>query len=300
MSCRWLGWQGHQLGAPKVLGHIVVELLFIRRGEEVLCDGNAARKTDVLLDLLSQCAFAERLQTIPQYNIPMQLVVSLDVLKAERFGVAEHLRVDDADQSVEFHQAVLERGRGQEELMTRLQRFGDCSRRLVCTFQYVTEPVGFVDDHQIPGNRRYRILAGFGELIRTEDDAVAGQEGIWIPGIHRFTIRVRFQNEARQAELFQEFLLPLFPQGCWKDRVNSAAALGPALCDDQRRSIVLPRPTSSARIKPFDSGERSAARAASTWCGLRSTRAEARDCDNRDRSSPPPRKVKAVAQWRLW
>ena len=36
-------------------------------------------------------------------------------------------------------------------------------------------------------------------------------------------------------------------------------------------SIVFPRPTSSARMAPFASGERIAHRAASTWCGLRST-----------------------------
>ena len=35
--------------------------------------------------------------------------------------------------------------------------------------------------------------------------------------------------------------------------------------------MVLPRPTSSARSAPFESGERKANRAASTWCGLRST-----------------------------
>lgn len=42
-------------------------------------------------------------------------------------------------------------------------------------------------------------------------------------------------------------------------------------------SIVLPRPTSSARTAPFDRGDRKANSAASTWCGLRSTCASARE-----------------------
>ena len=41
--------------------------------------------------------------------------------------------------------------------------------------------------------------------------------------------------------------------------------------------IVLPKPTSSASKTPLDKGDRSANKAASIWCGFRSTLASNRD-----------------------
>ena len=35
--------------------------------------------------------------------------------------------------------------------------------------------------------------------------------------------------------------------------------------------MVLPKPTSSANIAPFDRGDLNANKAASTWCGVKST-----------------------------
>ena len=45
-------------------------------------------------------------------------------------------------------------------------------------------------------------------------------------------------------------------------------------------SIVLPRPTSSAKIAPLENGDLKAKSAASTWCGFRSTRASESEAAN--------------------
>ena len=54
-------------------------------------------------------------------------------------------------------------------------------------------------------------------------------------------------------------------------------------------SIVLPRPTSSARMTPLENGERNAKSAASTWWGLRSTWAS---------SSALPMRAESPTGWR--
>src|SRR6266545_2459931 len=64
-------------------------------------------------------------------------------------------------------------------------------------------------------------------------------------------------------------------------------------------SIVLPRPTSSARIAPPVGSEARANAAASIWCGLRSTAEWARAGTRRE-VPPPPRAVRASAAMRWW
>ena len=51
-------------------------------------------------------------------------------------------------------------------------------------------------------------------------------------------------------------------------------------------SMVFPKPTSSARIMPLESGERNANKAASIWCGFISTAAFNNDCDKLSILSP--------------
>lgn len=65
-------------------------------------------------------------------------------------------------------------------------------------------------------------------------------------------------------------------------------------------SIVLPSPTSSARIAPFESGERNAKRAASIWWGLISTWAFASVAENFSTVSEDLRRVSSYARTRAW
>ena len=68
-----------------------------------------------------------------------------------------------------------------------------------------------------------------------------------------------------EKELVGQFLLPLLPERGGDNQQDAASTLGPPLGRSPiRTSIVLPRPTSSARIAPCESGERSAKSAAST------------------------------------
>ena len=71
---------------------------------------------------------------------------------------------------------------------------------------------------------------------------------------------------------------------------------------DSRRpaSMVLPNPTSSARITPLEKGLRRAKRAASTWCGFRSTWASESADDNRPVSSSADRRVRSWAKSLAW
>ena len=64
-------------------------------------------------------------------------------------------------------------------------------------------------------------------------------------------------------------------------------------------SIVFPRPTSSARITPLESGDCRANSAASIWCGLRSTAASNSDMESR--SMPlAARRVRSWAKYLAW
>src|SRR3989338_8409563 len=65
-------------------------------------------------------------------------------------------------------------------------------------------------------------------------------------------------------------------------------------------SIVLPNPTSSASKTPLDNGDFNANKAASIWCGFRSTLASNRDCDRRPTSLAPCRRVSSCAKYFAW
>src|ERR1019366_8802116 len=64
-------------------------------------------------------------------------------------------------------------------------------------------------------------------------------------------------------------------------------------------SIVFPRPPSSARITPFESGDSRANTAASIWCGLRSTAASKRDMESRSMPLAALR-VRSCAKYLAW
>ena len=65
-------------------------------------------------------------------------------------------------------------------------------------------------------------------------------------------------------------------------------------------SIVFPSQTSSAKIAPFESGERKAKRAASIWWGLISTWAFASVSENFSTVSEDLRRVSSCARMRAW
>ena len=57
-------------------------------------------------------------------------------------------------------------------------------------------------------------------------------------------------------------------------------------------SMVFPRPTSSARIAPLESGDLKANRAASIWCGVKSTCASCNDAVSLSMSLAGKRRVR--------
>ncbi len=64
--------------------------------------------------------------------------------------------------------------------------------------------------------------------------------------------------------------------------------------------MVLPSPTSSARIAPLESGELKAKRAASIWCGFKSTAAFNSDAFNFCSSFEEHFLVSSQAQYFEW
>ena len=125
--------------------------------------------------------------------------------------------------------------------------------------------------------RRNLSRFGDGELIRTHDEAVRPIEGIVASGLTLLIEGLRVEHDGGEKELVGSSCCHCFRSVAGtisRMRRRRSAHRWEITNPD---SIVLPRPTSSARIAPCESGERRAKSAASTGCGLRSTRAFAMD-----------------------
>ena len=225
------GRQGVERRLLEVLGNHVVEPLLLGRGHEFLHQGMAVRVLDVFQHLLAQGPFADWLEPLLQV---LEVVVVAQPGEAGAVGlqVAEGKIVDDAHQAVEFQERVLQRRGGQEHLAERghalLDGVGDLVRGLV----HVAEPVGFVDDHQIPACLADVRLHLPDEMVRTDNDGVL-LEGIEVAGPDGVVEGAGFQDDRRQEELVGQFLAPLLPQIGRHDDQDATLPFRPALVDQE-------------------------------------------------------------------
>lgn len=98
------GRQGEQFVALQVVRDVLVEPLLLVRGKEVPGDRNALGEADVFENLPAQSSVAERCEASTQVQVAQVLVVGSQELVAEGWLVAEHMLVDEADDSEQLHE----------------------------------------------------------------------------------------------------------------------------------------------------------------------------------------------------
>ena len=220
--------QCFQVGAAQVVGNEAREFAFFVARREFLHDGAALGVGDIGLHLLAQGAFADGGEAFAQ-GVE---VGATGELGAEAVEVAEDAPVDNADQAVEFEQAVLQQGGSEQDFRADvsqrvLQGFGDD----VAFFIDVAQAVRFVEYDEIPGDTLDVGRFGFGELVGTDDGALLVKRVF--AGFAQGVVVFAFEDDAIQAEFFLYFLMPLFAQVGRGDDKNAAFALCPVLQDDE-------------------------------------------------------------------
>jgi hypothetical protein len=119
-----------------------------------------------------------------------------------------------------------------------------------------------VNDHKVPINLPDVNVLRPSEIVGTNNDFRL-VERVEVTALDLLIKSPCFEDLGRQKELVGQFLIPLLAQIGRNNNKEFALSLGP-LCESRMpASMVFPRPTSSARIAPFDNGERKAKSAAS-------------------------------------
>src|SRR5437879_1364979 len=120
---------------------------------------------------------ADRFQPIFE-RLENLLLVEIDELLAKAFQIAEGVFVDKTDKTKQLKQRILQRSRCEQQFallgQRQLQRVGYD----VCWLVDVTQPMGFVDDHQIPWRSVNVRRLATRELVRADNDRVFGFKGL--------------------------------------------------------------------------------------------------------------------------
>ena len=222
-------------GLPLEVGRdLFVQPLFLTRRGEVFGDGDAAGVADVLDHLLAEGALADGGEPGPQVGEQHggEFFGLFGVAFAERLFAAEDMLVDEGGEAEEFHQRVLQRRGGEQNLGAVAEGVAQGAGDLVVFLVDVAQPVGFVDDHQIPRHSRDFGGATPGELVRADHHLLRRHERRGMPA-RQFAEALRFEQHRRQKELLGQFAAPLLAERGGGDDQNAAAVLGPQLADDQ-------------------------------------------------------------------
>ncbi len=222
--------------ALQEIGHMIVEvdLKLVRREVEGL--GKTVRVVDQarLLHLPAQGAFAQRRQAAAQQGLRRP------ILAGAKLGPEGVLRpkegvVDDADQPEQLHQIVLQRRRGQQELLAAEEGVTEQGgARVFSRLVDIAELVGFVKHHQVPvdgaqaGRNPSRVFVG------QDDHGLAGAQGIGLARLGHVLHALRVENYGGEGELLSQLLSPLFAERRRRDQQDQTLTLPPALRHDQR------------------------------------------------------------------
>lgn len=145
--------------------------------------------------MLAQGAFADGSEAFAQ-RIE---VGAASELGAEAVEVAEDASINDADQAVEFEQAVLQRCRGEQHFALHVRHgvfegAGDD----VAVFVHVAQAVRFVQHRQIPMDALDVVRLAFRKLVGADDDVFL-DEGVGLVFAQGVVV-FAFEDDARQAE----------------------------------------------------------------------------------------------------
>ena len=172
-------------------------------------------------------------------------------LRAKAIEVSEHAVIDEADQPIEFEQRVLQWRCGQKHLGVNVrQRLLEGPGNDVAGFVDVAQAMCFVEDDQVPVNVLDIVCLGLGELVGTDDRARGKEE------------RILSILLADRVVALASRISPCRPNLSCNSWCHCLRRLAGTMMRILRRrsaqrceitkpaSMVLPRPTSSARSTP--------------------------------------------------
>ena len=156
-------------------------------------------------------------------------------LFAKALEIAECVLVNDADETEQFQQRILERRRRQQQLVPLFQRRLESIGNDVGRFVDVAQPMRFVNDDQVPrGSGDIRRL-GASEVVGADDDGVFDFKRTKISLLDCLVIGLRLQYPARQKELLSQLLVPLLAEIRRRDDEDAPLPLGPSLGKNKPR-----------------------------------------------------------------
>ena len=113
-----------------------------------------------------------------------------------------------------------------------------CERTLECSSDpvvgaiYVPQPVGFVDDDEVPRDDHQFVSMARRELIRADDKGFLFEGTAHAVFLHLIVV-TSFKNYGRQKEFFLDLLRPLFAQISRRDDKHAPPPFRPLLRNDK-------------------------------------------------------------------
>src|SRR5262245_5483888 len=195
---------------------------------------------DVSEHILTQCSLADWLQTLLE-RIENFLVVKIAELLTETFEVAETVFVNKTHQAIKLKQGVLKWRSGEQNLGSLTEGLFQRVSNHTRLFVNVSQPVGLVNNHQVPHRRADIRLLTTRELVRTDDDDIFTIERPMISVFDGCVVRLGFKDVAGQKELFLQLLMPLLTQIGRSDDQYPLLPFRPLLGNDQTCLDGLPQ-----------------------------------------------------------
>jgi hypothetical protein len=141
--------------------------------------------------------------------------------------------LQSADEPEEFHQRVLERSGGQEDLGLTGHCPFDRAGDLVTGLVDVPQAMCLVDDHEVPRHGPDGVRLGTSEVVGADDHGGFVVEEISDAGFLTGGDRPGIEDDRGNEELLRQLLHPLIPQCGRHDREDPPATFGSKLTDDE-------------------------------------------------------------------
>jgi hypothetical protein len=200
-------------------------------------DEPAFREGYVLHDLAAQGTTTKGLQPVPQSR---DIAGKIEVLVAKGGALAKEVLIDKGGKAIEFKRRILERCGGEEEFLAVFCRKPYSLADLVALPIGVTEFVGLVNDHQIPGNSPNIVGPACG-IVHGADHDPGARKRVRVSVLQSVPERLRVENKAGKAELLGKLYLPLLAKGGRADHEKTTALLSPVLAKDKASFDGLPQ-----------------------------------------------------------
>ena len=96
----------------------------------------------------------------------------LGELLSKRIGASKNMRIDETDQSPQFHQGILKRRSGKKKFRAFKNSGMYCLGDFIVFPVDISQAVGFINDYQVPWNRLQRFNFTAGKLVGTDNHGI--------------------------------------------------------------------------------------------------------------------------------